>query len=49
MLKVNLHEAKDKTANRRMGKDKGKVSLPSDWDSTETNASVARLFAHPES
>jgi antitoxin (DNA-binding transcriptional repressor) of toxin-antitoxin stability system len=29
---------------RRMGMDEGKVTLPEDWDSPETNAAIAALF-----
>ena len=35
---------KSPSAKRRMGMDEGKVSLPPDWDSPQTNAAIASLF-----
>ena len=32
------------TRKRRMGMDEGKIILPDDWDSPETNAAIAALF-----
>lgn len=31
-------------AKRRMGMDEGKITLPADWDSPDTNAAIAALF-----
>ncbi len=41
-----LVTAKTKAApsKRRIGMDEGKVTLPSDWDSPETNVAIATLF-----
>jgi len=33
-----------KAQTRRMGQDSGKMSLPADWDSDDTNADIGELF-----